>query len=59
MIFNRWGEKIYETDKGHLQGWDGIYKGEPAPMAVYIYHVRVTYMGGRKVERKGDVTLVR
>jgi gliding motility-associated-like protein len=59
MIFNRWGEKMFETDDGHLQGWDGIYKGEPAPMAVYIYHVRVTYFGGRKVERKGDVTLVR
>lgn len=59
MIFNRWGEKMFETDEGHLQGWDGVYKGEPAPMAVYIYYVRVTYFGGRKVVRKGDVTLVR
>jgi gliding motility-associated-like protein len=59
MIFNRWGEKMFETDDGHLVGWDGIYKGKPAPMAVYIYYVRVTYFGGRKVERKGDVTLVR
>jgi gliding motility-associated-like protein len=59
MIFNRWGEKMYETDEGHLVGWDGIYKGEPAPTAVYIYYVRVTYLNGRKVVRKGDVTLVR
>jgi gliding motility-associated-like protein len=59
MIFNRWGEKMYETDEGQLTGWDGMYKGEPAPMAVYVYYVRVTYIGGRKVVRKGDVTLVR
>ena len=59
MIFNRWGEKMFETDEGHLIGWDGVYKEEPAPMAVYIYYVRVTYLGGRKVVRKGDVTLVR
>jgi gliding motility-associated-like protein len=59
MIFNRWGEKMFETDEGHLVGWDGIYKGEPAPMAVYIYYVRITYLNGRKVVRKGDVTLVR
>lgn len=59
MIFNRWGEKMYETDQGDTLGWDGTWKGEPAPMAVYIYHVRVTYFNGRKIERKGDVTLVR
>jgi gliding motility-associated-like protein len=59
MIFNRWGEKMYETEEGHLTGWDGSYLGEPAPMAVYIYYVSVTYLGGRKVIRKGDVTLVR
>lgn len=59
MIFNRWGEKMFETEDAHLSGWDGIYKGEPAPMAVYIYYVEVTYLGGRKVVRKGDVTLVR
>jgi len=59
IIFNRWGEKMYETDEGHLQGWDGTYKGEPAPTAVYIYYVRVTYLNGRKVVRKGDLTLLR
>lgn len=58
-VFNRWGEKVYETDKGHLEGWDGIYKEHPAPMDVYVYYAEITYFNGRRITRKGDVTLIR
>lgn len=59
LIFNRWGEKMYETDLGHIQGWDGYYNGEPAPMAVYVYYAKITFFNGRKLEKKGSFTLVR
>ena len=34
-IYNRWGEKLFETDDIN-GGWDGYYMGEPAIEGVYI-----------------------
>jgi gliding motility-associated-like protein len=58
-IFNRWGEKIFETDEGHLVGWDGIYNGNSAMAGTYSYIVEVVYLNRRKVIKKGEVTLIR
>jgi gliding motility-associated-like protein len=58
VIFNRWGEKVYEAN--HLsQGWDGNYKGEPQPSGVYSFSAEVEYLNGEKREKKGSITLVR
>ena len=59
IIFNRWGEKVFETNNGHLDGWDGNYLGEPAPMGVYLYHLEATFFNRRKEVRKGTFTLLR
>lgn len=57
-IFDRWGEKIFETDD--LQnGWDGTYKGSPASPGVYVYHLRATCYNLEIFTRKGNVTLLR
>jgi gliding motility-associated-like protein len=37
-IFNRWGEKVYEG-KDNFSSWNGTYKGEEAPIGIYIYVV--------------------
>ena len=58
MIFNRWGEKVFETD--HLsKGWDGIYKGELQQSGVYSYSAEVEYLNGDTKNKKGSVALVR
>lgn len=56
-IFSRWGEKLYES--GSLEkGWDGTYKGKPAPSGSYL--VLIKYKGNRKNHfYKGSVTLLR
>jgi len=61
LIFNRWGEIIYESQDPH-QSWDGIYKGEPMPMGVYPWIV--TYEGLNHeykgpFKKQGSVTLIR
>ncbi|MDP2176395.1 MAG: PKD domain-containing protein [Bacteroidota bacterium] len=39
-IFNRWGEKVFETTDVN-QGWDGTYKGVPCMEGNYICRVQV------------------
>lgn len=59
VIFNRWGEKVFESDQAHKIGWDGTYKGEPLKYDVFTYWAEITYLDGRKVSRSGEVTLIR
>lgn len=58
-IFNRWGEKMYETDEGNKYGWNGQFKGELAPAGEYSYIAEVVYLNRRKVIKKGALTLIR
>jgi gliding motility-associated-like protein len=58
-IYNRWGELVYFTDNPN-EGWDGIYQGDKAPLAVYIYHVEYKKVNSDKIKSlKGNVTLIR
>ena len=58
MIFNQWGEKVFETSE--IQGtWDGKYKSKPQPVGVYVYVVAATLVDGTKITKKGTFNLVR
>ncbi len=59
-IYNRWGQMIFETNDIN-EGWDGNYKGQPAPNGTYIYKiVYKTYSTGEETQtRTGHVSLVR
>ena len=56
-IFNRWGAEVYAATD--TSGWDGLIKGEPAPMDIYKYYIKVRYNDGTEQEFKGEVTLLR
>ncbi len=59
MIFDRWGEKIFETTDTEA-GWDGTYKGHKCQIDVYVY--KITYhnlVDDLPYEHHGRVTLVR
>lgn len=55
-IWNRWGEKMWESHDNH--GWDGFYKNKPAPASVYVYYVMFQTPWGKR-EYKGSFTLIR
>jgi len=57
-IYNRWGEKVFETHDKNI-GWDGIYKGQLQEMEVYTYAVEATLINGETVPLKGNITLLR
>jgi gliding motility-associated-like protein len=58
-IFNRWGEKVFESEEANKIGWNGTYKGEPLKYDIYFYWAEVIYLDGRKVIKSGDLTLIR
>lgn len=57
MIFDRWGEKIYET-KNFYKGWDGTVKGKvnAATQDVYIYKIWLKDVNGTEHEYVGHIT---
>ncbi|NNE27583.1 MAG: PKD domain-containing protein [Saprospiraceae bacterium] len=59
-IWNRWGEKIFETDDP-TEGWNGQYNnsGQALPQGVYIYHIMYSGPRGEREIKKGQVTLLR
>jgi gliding motility-associated-like protein len=57
-IYNRWGEKIFETnDPNHK--WNGVYQDKESPQGAYIYTLFYRPMHGRNKYEKGTVTLLR
>ena len=58
MIFNQWGEKIFET-RSQATGWDGTHKGKGQPSGVYMYVCKMILNDGTEVTRKGSINLVR
>ena len=58
MIFNRWGELIYETND-NTTGWDGSWRNKNAGTGVYTYVIEGRAVTGEDVNFGGNVTLVR
>ncbi len=58
MIFNRWGELMFESTSPEV-GWDGYHKGKLCAQDVYIYRITVEYESGRTFTRTGDINLLR
>jgi len=59
IIYNRWGEKIFETED-NSNGWDGTYKGVLLNPGVFVYYVNATHTSdGPEIKKKGNITLVK
>lgn len=59
LIFNRWGEKIYESDELFGRGWDGTSRGVPSPIETYVYKIQLLTPAGIKHDFIGHVNLLR
>lgn len=58
VIYNRWGEKIFETADQNI-GWDGNFKQKECPRGTYDYYFKGKCKDGDELELKGNVTLIR
>lgn len=56
LIFNRWGEVIFDGDA--LEGWNGQVNGEYVSDGVYVYLINARYRS-RIVKKTGTLLLIR
>ena len=57
-VFNRWGEKVFETNNIN-EGWNGKYQGQESYAGVYTYVVEVNFLDSESRKYSGSVTLLR
>lgn len=63
-VYDRWGTLVYKSPDQHCDakqtcGWDGMFRGEPAPEAVYIYQIYILDKDFNEHYEKGTFILVR
>ena len=54
MVFNRWGDKIFETHSD-TEGWTG----DAATDEVYVYLIEYKNARGEYIQLKGHVNVIR
>ncbi len=57
MIFNRWGEKLFETNDQY-QPWNGRCKGKLSPIGVYVFTMKYKFEKSEEISKIGRVTLI-
>ncbi|ASS50631.1 MAG: hypothetical protein A3D31_13795 [Candidatus Fluviicola riflensis] len=57
-IYNRWGEKVFQTDDLQVC-WDGMYKGKPVNAEAFVYKLSGTRINGEEVSLSGTIQVIR
>ena len=58
IVFNRWGEAIFSTDR--LDGaWDGTFKEKESPIDTYVWRIDLKETNGKNRTVYGHVNLLR
>jgi PKD repeat protein len=57
-IYTRWGELIFRSNNPEI-GWDGYIRGQLSKMDVYVWRFSGRCENGKKINKTGDVTLLR
>lgn len=59
VVYNRWGELIFESTDPNI-GWRGKGRnGSILQQGVYVYQIRVTQTSGHIAEKRGNVILLK
>ncbi len=59
LIFDRWGEKVFESNDINLS-WDGRYKGNALDDATFVYYLKISLLNyDTTVSKKGNVSIVK
>lgn len=62
-VYDRYGIEVFHAHGAApgdaSAGWNGRFRGVPAPIGTYVYQVVMQYAGGRRQVYKGTVVLIR
>jgi len=58
-VFNRWGQRVFETQSPGSGGWDGTINGVAAPAGTYVWICSYQSDGQQPAIQKGTVILIR
>ncbi|NVJ45920.1 MAG: gliding motility-associated C-terminal domain-containing protein, partial [Cytophagia bacterium] len=58
IIYNTWGEVIFNSEDIETKGWDGTIKGRKAENGNYVYKIIGLSFNGLSVEREGIFALI-
>jgi gliding motility-associated-like protein len=62
-IYDRWGELVFERNNMPVNdktfGWDGVYKSQALKPDVYVWIIDATCTNGEKLQKTGDISLIR
>ncbi len=63
LVFDRWGEKVYEFQDFQAndpsRGWDGSFRGNLLNQGVFVWFAEIELTDGSTKVLEGDVTLIR
>jgi gliding motility-associated-like protein len=57
-VYDRWGKQLFASGSVD-QGWDGTVAGDRSASGVYVYTLIARAEDGTRIERTGNITLVR
>jgi gliding motility-associated-like protein len=57
-IYNRWGQKIFETDDLE-HGWDGTFNGQTVDTETYLFQCDARGYSGKLYTFNGNITILR
>ena len=57
-VFNRWGEKIFETTDPGKQ-WDGTFMGQQVMQGNYMYMINLVFQNETRYKSDGQVLLLK
>ncbi len=57
-IFNRWGDIVFQTNN-YDESWDGTFKGDNLPQAIYTYKITYKTRRGLEKQERGDIVLIK
>ena len=55
-IYNRWGAKLYTSDPGYTNPWNGTYNNSPLPVGTYYY---IIDLGDGSLPQTGPLTIIK
>lgn len=59
LIFNRYGQIIFDSTENENEGWDGKIKGQYVPVGTYVYRFEANDLFGKFYVKNSKINLIK